>query len=195
MHKNREYTNDEILLGIKEGNQAVFVFVKDQTFPFISAFIKQNKGTKSQAEEVFHDAMIVVFKKLQRGPVTFECKFSTWFIGICKVIWRFNHKNSNSILMNPVDMIEDESEIEDLYKESREFQLYRKHFNKLNKKKQQLLMASFSNKPYNELFEEFGYKSADVFKTEIARIRKQLTESITADPEFGKYCNGKNWKV
>jgi hypothetical protein len=56
-------------------------------------------------------------------------------------------------------------------------------------------MASFSTKPYNELFKEFGYKSADVFKTEVARIRKQLTESITADPEFRKYCNGKNWKV
>jgi DNA-directed RNA polymerase specialized sigma24 family protein len=191
----KELTNDEILPGIKEGDQSVFLYVKELVFPAITSFIKQNGGKDFQAEEVFQDALIVIFKKLLKGPVDLECKFSTYFLSVCKIIWRFNHKNNYSRALNFGDLVEDTGNIEEIYKESKEFKLYRKHFNKLKVKKQSILMASLSGKPYQELYEKFGYKSADVFKTEVSRVKKQLVESITSDPEYNCFNGRNNWSI
>jgi DNA-directed RNA polymerase specialized sigma24 family protein len=192
---SKELTNDEILPGIKEGDQAVFLYVKRLVFPAVTSFIKQNGGNGFQSEEVFQDALIVIFKKLLKGPVELQCKFSTYFLSVCKIIWRFNHKNNYSRAVNLVDLVEDTGEIEEIYKGSKEFKLYRKHFNKLKVKKQSILMASLSGKSYQELYEKFGYKSADVFKTEVSRIKKQLVESITSDPEYNCFDGKNNWSI
>lgn len=192
---SKELTNEIILRGIKEGNQSVFLYVKKLVFPAITSFIKQNGGNGFQAEEVFQDAMVVIFKKLLKGPVDVQCKFSTYFLGVCKIIWRFNHKNNNSRTIDFRDLIADIGNIEDIYKKSKEYKLYRKHFNKLKEKKQKILMASLSGKPYQELYEKFGYKSADVYKTEVSRIKKQLVESITSDPEYHCFNGKNNWSI
>lgn len=187
-----ELTNDEILNGLREGDQSVFRYIKVLTFPSIVLFIKQSKGTPLQAEEVFQDALIVIFKKLLKAPIKIDCKFSTYFLGICKIIWKFEHQNGNPSMLLSVDILDDKEEIEDIYKESKEFNLYRKHFKKLKKRKQEILLASFSNETYNSLYMQFGFKSAEVFKSEVARIKKALIISLSSDPDFKK-CNGNKY--
>ncbi len=187
-----DLTNDEILKGLREGDQSVFRYIKVLTFPSIVLFIKQNKGTQLQAEEVFQDALIVVFKKLLKAPIKIDCKFSTYFLGICKIIWKFEHQNGNPAMLLSVDILDEKEEIEDIYKESKEFNLYRKHFKKLKKRKQKILLASFSNETYNSLYMQFGFKSTEVFKSEVARIKKALIISLTSDPDFKK-CNGNKY--
>lgn len=191
----KDYSNEEILVGIQEENPEVFRYIQFKTFPVIYKFIKQNKGTKENADEIFQDALIVVFKKNTKGSLQLRCKFTTYFIGICKTIWKYNYKNGNPLVIDAVDVVEDEKEIEDLYKESKEFQLYRKCFKQLKDRQQKILLASLSNKPYKELFMDFGFKSTDVFKTEVNRIKKRLIENIVSDPNFKKYNGEKNWSL
>lgn len=191
----KDFSNEEILNGILNENREVFQFIRLKTFPQLLSLVKRNEGNFHVAEELFQDALIVIFKKLKKGPIPLQVKFGTYFLGICKTIWKFNHKNNSLIVLDSVDIIDDEKEIEDIYQESKEFQLYRKHFNQLKKRQQKILMASLSNKTYNDLFEQFGFKNANVLKTEISRIKKRLIENITSDPDFKKYNGGKNWNL
>jgi cell fate (sporulation/competence/biofilm development) regulator YlbF (YheA/YmcA/DUF963 family) len=110
------------------------------------------------------------------------------------VIWKFRH-NTNHLPCEVPDLVDEADELEDLYRESLEYRLYRKHFANLKEKQKALFRATLSGKPYSELFDEFGYKSADVFKTEISRIKKRLIRNIKADPEYNKYIGNKNWSL
>ena len=191
----REYSDCKIIEGNLKENPGIFRHVQHAAYPTILKIINEKKLKNVHANEVFQDAMIVIFKKIKKGPLNLSCKFTTYFIGVCKTILRFNRNNGNRVDLEIVDVIDDEQEIEDLYKESREFQLYRRHFNKLKPKQRKILLASLSTKPYKELFTEFGYKSADVLKTEITRVKKLLIDRITSDPDFKK-CNGGNgWSI
>ena len=192
---NRDFTNDEILRGIRMGSSEIFRHIQITTFSHLENFITKNKGTKAQAKEIFQEALIVVFKKIRNGPIVIDCKFSTFFIGICKIIWKYNHKNDNHVSLGSVDVIENTEEIEDLYMESREFRLYMKHFSNLSERKQNIFQASLSNKPYNEIYKAFGFKSTSVLKNKIARIKKQLIQNITSDPDFISFSNRKRWKI
>ena len=90
---------------------------------------------------------------------------------------------------------EEEDEIETFYNESKEFQLYRRHFRTLKKRQQAILEASINGESYKDIFTKFGYASADSFKNEVYRIRKNLIDKITKDPEYQKLKNRSNWSV
>jgi len=190
-----DFSNEELSEGVLQGNLQVFRFIQEKTFPAILSLVKQNGGSRQDAETLFYDALVVVFKKLRQGSLQIECKFTTYFLGVCKLIWKFKRNSYPVIHPEIPDVADSEDKMEEIYKESREFRLYRKHFGKLQEKHKKLLNATLTNKPYSELYSEFGYKSADVFKNVIARIKKRLIQNIMKDPEY-KGCNGKkNWSV
>jgi len=191
----RDFSNDELCEGILQGNLQVFRYIQAKTFPTLLSLVRQTGGSRQDAENLFYDALVVVFKKLSQGSLQIDCKFTTYFLGVCKLIWKFKRNSYPVIHPEIPDVTDNEEKIEEIYRESREFRLYRKHFRKLKEKHQKLLNATLTNKPYSELYSEFGYKSADVFKNVIARIKKRLIENIMKDPEYAG-CNGKkNWSV
>ena len=191
----KKYTSHEILDGITNENREVFLYIRQEVFPQLLKIVKEKKGSFHDAEELFQEALIVLFKKLRKDKIRLYVNFSTYFIGICKTIHRFKKSEKNIIIDNSDNYLVEEKEIEDLYKESKEFRLYRKYFGELKPRQQEILLASFSGKSYDELYQKFGYKNADVLKTETNRIKKRLMDKITADPEFKKYNGGKNWSL
>jgi hypothetical protein len=126
-----------------------------------------------------------------------SCKFLTYFIAVCKNIWNYNNriKGKEEIQNKDIDPdgFLDEEEIEMLWTESREFRLYRRHFNTLKVKQQNILASSLDGVAYRDLFRQFDYKSEEAFKNEVFRIRRKLFQKISEDPEFRFLKNRTYW--
>ena len=190
--------NDELINGIRSGSPEIFKHLKLSCFPFVLKYVRSTNGMLKDAEEIFQDALIVVFKKLKRSELQLNCQFTTYFISICKYIWTFKQDKGNNFIevnVEHFDHISDEKEIEDLYLESKEFQLYRHYFNKLKKRQQKILTAAISGKSYNELYMDFGFKNVDVFKNEVYRIKQRLIKQISSDESFKKLNGNTNWSL
>ena len=90
-------------------------------------------------------------------------------------------------------ILSDEEDIGTLWKESREFRLYRKHFESLKEKQRDIFESSLDGVPYRELYSQFGFRSEEAFKNEVYRIRRKLFQRIIEDPEFRILFNRTYW--
>ncbi len=187
------YSDQELMEGLLNGDPQVLKYIKNTISPYLKCLVKEGKGNSHDADVLFHDATVVLFKKMSKGPLELTCRFTTYFSAVCKVIWRFRHNTNHINVCDLPELVEEAGELEELYAESLEYRLYRKHFGKLKEKQKELFIATLSGKPYNELYGEFGYKSADVFKSELCRIRKKLIRNIKSDPEYNRFNGKKHW--
>jgi DNA-directed RNA polymerase specialized sigma24 family protein len=192
----RTYSNDELIEGITKGDHDIFRYVSDHSIPYLIK-VMGKEGTRTQAEEIVQDAYIVIFRKADSVGLQLDCKFLTYFIAVCKNIWKYSNRIKgkgeieNCYLHNDVPI--DEEEIEMLWMESREFRLYRRHFNMLKRKQQTILNSSLDGVAYKDLYRQFDYKSEEAFKNEVFRIRRKLVQKISEDPEFRFLKNRTYW--
>ncbi len=194
----KELKNEEIIQGIRTGSPEVINYLKVKAYPFVKKYVIMNNGAPNDADIVFQDALVVIFRKVKGPGLHLNCQFTTYFNAVCKYIWRYELQKGNNPLLVSVDEINnffDENELEGLYRESKEFQLYRHYFKKLKKRQQKILNAAMSEKKYSELYGLFGYKSVDAFKNEVSRIKKLLIKQISSDPRFKKYSGKPNWSL
>ena len=112
----------------------------------------------------------------------------TYFFAVCRNILHYGYSSKEEAEIHRGDFAElttaEEEEIEMLWMRSREYRLYRRHFDSLKVKQRNILASSMDGVPYRELFTQFGFKSEDAFKNEVFRIRKKLYQQILDDPEF-----------
>ena len=97
--------NDELIQGIKSGSPEVFKHLKLSCFPFVLKYIRSTNGTLKDAEEIFQDALIVVFKKLKISELQLSCQFNTYFISICKYIWTFKQSKETILLRSTLNTL------------------------------------------------------------------------------------------
>jgi RNA polymerase sigma factor (sigma-70 family) len=190
------YSNDELMDGIIKGDHGVFRFVADQALPYVLKNMGK-EGSKEKAEEIVQDACIVVYRKATSGQLQLRCRFMTYFYAVCRNILNYSYRSKEETEMHREGYAElseaEEEEIEMLWMRSREYRLYRRHFDDLKVKQRNILASSMDGVPYRELFAQFGFKSEDAFKNEVFRIRKKLFQQILEDPEFILLKNRTYW--
>lgn len=194
--KNQTFSDQEILDGFIRGDVAVFSFLREKSLPLLIKIVDKPLKTK-MAEQIIQDTFVVIYRKIKTTGLELHCRFLTYFMAVARKIWLFESnpgKINGAVMLSeePCDVI-DERELETLWMESMEFRLYRRHFSRFSEKQQKILMASMDGVPYKELFEEFGYKNVDTFKNEVSRIKRKLTERITADPVYLRLKNRNTW--
>jgi len=190
------YSNEELMNGILKGDYGIFRYVADQAIPYLLKNMGK-EGSRKRAEEIVQDAYVVVYRKAVAGDLQLKCRFLTYFLAVCRNIRTAGYRLMEDPEKNRGELEElteaEEEEIEVLWLRSREYRLYRRHFNTLKEKQQSILASSMDGVPYKDLYAEFGFKSEDAFKNEVFRIRKKLFRQILEDPEFILLRNRTYW--
>ncbi|MCE3228041.1 MAG: polymerase, sigma-24 subunit, subfamily [Bacteroidetes bacterium] len=92
-------------------------------FPVIKKYIIKNSGTKSDAEDIFQDALLVLFKKTEKGNFELTSSLNTFLFGISRNLWkeqlRKNKKEVYSTVENQADVTEDFSSATEEYQKSK----------------------------------------------------------------------------
>lgn len=70
----------------RENDQALKM-IYESFFPSISNFIRNNSGTEQDTEDIFQDAIIVLFNQVKKGNLNLTCKLKTYFYSICRNLW------------------------------------------------------------------------------------------------------------
>jgi RNA polymerase sigma factor (sigma-70 family) len=77
-------------------------------FPVVLNYIKQNGGSEEQARDIFQDAMVVFYRKLQDDTFELTCKIQTFLYSVSRNLW-LNELKSR-IVIAPQEEIKDSSE-------------------------------------------------------------------------------------
>lgn len=56
-------------------------------FPVVKKYVLANNGTKEDAEDLFQDALIILFTKINDGTFKLTSSLNTFLFSICKLKW------------------------------------------------------------------------------------------------------------
>jgi len=82
-----ETKEEEILAGILEGDETVLKSIYTTQLPVIKNFVLKNSGTSIDAEDVFQEAISVIYLQLKSKTLKLNCSVLTYLYALSKNIW------------------------------------------------------------------------------------------------------------
>ena len=181
-----DYTTEAILEGIGMSNNDVLNYIYKKFFPSIRNFIENNNGNEEDARDLFQEAIIVIYRKMEKEPLVLTCNFKTYIYSICRLLWlkqlerkrNSNEINSEGVLDNRLD------EASETFEQSLRYRLFQKHFHLLGPDCQKVLRLALDKVSLKEIAEIMGYKSEKYAKKRKYQCKQMLMDKIKSDNEF-----------
>ena len=80
-------TDKRLLQGIIQNESHTLEAVYDTIFPSIMRMVETNSGSKEDAQDIFQEALVVVYRKLKVGSLELECSLKTYLYAVCRNLW------------------------------------------------------------------------------------------------------------
>ena len=186
---NKIQEQDIYLTAVMEGDEKGIRKIYKDLMPLITAIVRKNKGTTDDAQDVFQDALMIVFQKAQNSELDINGSFRAYFTGVCKYVWmnkrRRKHRQDISIDTESFHSLEDRSDNLDKLLHQREMnKLFKEKFELLETWQQQLLTLSFEGKTHKEIAKIMSFSSEGYTKKKKFIAKRRLIELIQADPKY-----------
>jgi RNA polymerase sigma factor (sigma-70 family) len=185
------YTDEAIIDGLKKRDSGSIRYVYKEYYPTIKFLITTNSGTETDAEDVFQDALVVLFKKIAREDLILTSSFKTFLYSICRNLWlqRLDRRVfSNDFLeMEDLRELQDDLYLEQPEEENEKYRLFQQHFLKLSEDCQKILQLFLGKTSLKEIAEIMGFKTEKYAKTRKFMCKEKLKNSIINDTNFKKY--------
>lgn len=81
------HTDDVYLLAILENDSSTIRTIYEKFQPSIIKYITSNNGSPQEAEDIFADGLVVIYRKLMKGNFELRVKFHTYLYSVCQRLW------------------------------------------------------------------------------------------------------------
>ncbi|WP_163717948.1 RNA polymerase sigma factor [Mangrovibacterium lignilyticum] len=185
------YTNEELLHGILRNDNLVLQYIYKNFFYKINFFIKKNSGDDDDSNDIFQEAIIIIYRKLKANDLVLDCSFETYLYSVCRFLWlkqlekrkterekiQDNHDFNTEIYDNAFETTAEMNE---------KYRLYQKHFKNLGTDCQRVLQMFFDKVPLKQIAKVMGFQSEKYAKKRKYKCKEYLVKSIKQDIEYKK---------
>ena len=179
--------NEEMPLvtGLREGDKATLNKVYKSYYPVIESLILKNDGSQIEAKDIFQEAVILLYNKLQEKDFKLTCSIKTFLYAISKRLWLKRwHENKTKVF--DTEFESEPGDLNDLVKdyeeEERNFSKMEEALSKLGEPCATLLKDFYiDDMSMVEIAEKFGYTNSDNAKNQkykcLQRLKKLFFEA------------------
>lgn len=180
-------TSDQQLLeGIIEADPLRIKQIYDLALPSVIHWIKENNGTEADARDVYQEALIALFRKLEDGEFTLTCTLKSFLRIMCRNLWLAKVRNQKKFTATPLEDIEEVNLDDGLSKrleQSEKEQLYFKHFDQLDENCRKILQWFFDKVSLKEIAFKLNTSEGYIKKRKYL-CKEKLMKRIQDDPVF-----------
>ncbi len=180
--------NEKLLLqGLARNDKKAVETIYKENFNLIQALIINNNGNSEDAKDVFQEAMIVLYEKVQTSSFELNCQIKTFIYSVSRRIWlkKLLHQNRVSLSDGNEQLISVDTEIEEHDKRNDEFLMMEKAMSGLGEPCKSLLEAFYMQKrSMQEIAFHFGYTNAENAKNQKYKCLMRLKKLF-----FSQYKN------
>lgn len=182
-------TQDQKLLGglLQADNQAVKQ-IYDLALPSVISWVKENNGTEADARDIFQEALIALFRRLEGNNFTLTCTLKSFLRIMCRNLWLARIRDSKKVQLSAMDDAEEEELDEQLLirlERAEQEQLFFKHFDALGDNCRKILQWFFDKVPLKEIAEKLNTSEGYIKKRKFT-CKERLIKAIQSDPVFGE---------
>jgi len=153
-----------------------------------------NSGTKEDAEDIFHDSLLLIIMKLDRSDLELSCDFSTYFISVCRNKWMqvlYKRKMLSRISFEDnIELFEDSYDRLDQEElENRKYKIFINALHDLDSRSQAVMEASFNGKTNEEIADEQGFINVQAVADKKKNCKKRLIQILDNCMEYKELMN------
>ena len=184
-----ELNEQALLKGLAQNDSKAVETLYKSHFTMIQHFVENNNGSFDDARDVFQEAMIALYEKVQLDSFVLTCQIKTYLFSICKHLWlkRLQQMGKySSPLSAHEESISIEMDMGQIEKKDAAFAIMDRALNSLGEPCKSLLEGYYLNKKgMQELASQFGYTNADNAKNQKYKCLMRLKKLFFAHYNIG----------
>ena len=153
----------------------------------IKAMVEDNSGNHDDANDVFQEAVILLYRKINNETFELTSSFKTYLYSICWHIWmkELRDRNVKNDKLEEYKHLENNPENIDVeYELHRRYKLYQEHFKQLPSDCQKILKMALDKIPAKKIAKKMGLKGEKYVKKRKYICKKTLVDSIKNDKRY-----------
>lgn len=181
-----QHPDIKYIYGILEGNDALLKEIYDKYFFCINNFIEKHGGQVMDTQDVFQEAIIVLYKKGQEEHFILTSSFKTLLYSICRNIWlkKLNRLKITTVTVSDTEDIVDVHNFETTITKQTRYKLYREKYEQLGTSCQKLLQLFFEKKSMINIAQIMGFKSVLYARKRKFQCKEKLVKLIEQDERY-----------
>ncbi len=133
--------------------------------PRIEKFIVAQGGNKQDAQDIFQESLIIVYRNLEKNNFTLTASLSTYLHAVSKYIWK--DMKRKSLKMEMKEVVNEDTTIFNSIVEEQKYKRAERAFEKLGERCQKILKLFYLKKlPFKKIAEQLGFASEKVAKNQ-----------------------------
>jgi len=177
-------SDDKIIELIRKGDTDKAFLALYKHFPMMRKMILSKGGKKEDAEDIFQEALIILYRRVNEPQFKLSSKISTYLYSICRFLWKDELKKRNKIpatgFEENIDTAEENAIAEAVEKESK-IKIAEKVLTELGDRCRELLIMFYSGTmKLKDIATKMGYTSENSAKNQkykcLEGAKKKLAE-------------------
>jgi len=185
----KSYSDEDILRGLRKRDNSVIQFIYRNNFEKISSMIINNSGSEDDCEDVFQEALIIIFKKLRdEGGIELTSTFSTYLYSVARLIWlkklRESRKMEVTELKREMEEVIEFEEPPPVQDKDLRLAVYQRNLKLIPEDCQKILTLTARDTPAKEIAEKLGFRSDTYVRKRRHFCKEFLVNKIKEDREY-----------
>ncbi len=176
---------DDFLSKFLEGDREVLNHIYKNSFKYVKHYIKSRGGTEKDAEDVFHNGLLLIYVKLKENQIQVKV-FDNYLFTVCKNLWKRENSKKRVTNIDHIPLVSEELDLAAFYLEHNQWELYKEKFELLSEQCKAILKMVFEKKTYTEIVKKYSYASQVVARQRVFKCKTKLTKLIKDDKRFSK---------
>lgn len=185
----KRLTDEEILAGLRKRDNRVLQYIYKNSFNPVKQLVIHNAGAENDAEDIFQEALIIIFKKLREEPdFKLTAAFNTYIYSIARLLWLKHLRNFKKIEIDPLNRdMEERIEFEEpspVQDKDLRMAIYQRTLLKIPEDCQKILRLTAQDITSKEIAHQLGFRSEGYVRKRRHFCKEYLVSKIKEDPDY-----------
>lgn len=176
-----------LLQGLAKSDKKAIETIYKENYNLVQALVISNSGSSEDAKDIFQEAMIILYEKVQSGTFELNCQIKTFVYSVSRRLWlkRLMQQSRFHLSDGHEESVSVDEEMEEHEKRNTEFLMMERAMNGLGEPCKSLLEAFYlQKKSMQEIANSFGYTNSENAKNQKYKCLMRLKKLF-----FSQYKN------
>lgn len=185
----KRLTDEEIIAGLRKRDNRVLQYIYKNAFNPVKQLILNNAGSDNDAEDIFQEALIIIFKKLKdQEDFQLTAAFNTYIYSISRLLWLKNLRNIKKIEIDPLNRdMEERIEFEEpspVQDKDLRMAIYQRTLMKIPEDCQKILRLTAQDISSRDIARQLGFRSEGYVRKRRHFCKEYLVSKIKEDADY-----------
>jgi RNA polymerase sigma factor (sigma-70 family) len=172
-------TDEQILQDLEAGKYKDAVKALYRFYPPVRQLILKNSGSRQDAEDIYQEALIILFRKVKEGKFSLSSSLSTFLYSICRFQWMHELRRRKKQPEKSLDEFtpQESEQFENYLEEEGKYRQAEQALRMLGEKCREILrLFYFDRMDLKAIASRVGFRNEKVVKTQKHRCLEKARE-------------------